>query len=215
VRREGSAVRTPLGVLLRTRLGAPPRILLGVVLGVLCTALLGACGGVRTGDDDVGEANASTTTSTVVPTQTSAAAPTTVDEARRQEDIVAPDATADPAARNSRYCQLARSWSDQDPFAAAGYDPRDPAQLEAAYRNTAAHQQRLLDAAPPELATDLSLLAQQWAAAVELFQTAAWDYGQLFEHPSPQVSAVLQGDRATQNAVSTIGGYDSRVCGVN
>jgi hypothetical protein len=197
----------------RTRRPTPVGVLVTAVLTALLVALLAGCGGVRTGDDDVADAGASTTSSSVVSTGATAP-PTTVDEARRQEDIVAPDATADPAARNSRYCQLSRSWTDQDPFAVAGYDPRDPAQLEAAYRQTAAHQHRLLDAAPPELAADLGLVARQWDAAVDLFQAASWDYAQLFDHPSPQVSAVLQGDRDTQNAVSSIGGYNSRVCGV-
>jgi hypothetical protein len=47
-----------------------------------------------------------------------------------------------------------------------------------------------------------------------LFESAAWDYSQLFERRSPQVTATLQGDQDTQNAVSTIAEYDSRVCGV-
>jgi hypothetical protein len=181
---------------------------------VVALAVAG-CGGVRTGDDDT-TADPTTSTAAVSTTAVPTTAPTATSsaDARQNEDIVSPDATVDPALRSSPYCQRARSWSRSNPLQATGYDPRDPRQLEAAYRAAAAHQHALLDVAPPELAAAVTLVAQQWDDVVALFEAAAWDYGQLFERRSAEVAATLQGDRDTQDATSTVGEYDVRVCGV-
>jgi hypothetical protein len=196
------------------RQGAGGRRVALVVLGLACAAVVAGCGGVRTGDDDTTSQATTTTgvaTSTVVPTT---AAPSTSPDARQNEDIVAPDVTVDPALVGSSYCQRARAWERQNPLLRTGYDPRNPAELESAYRATAEHQHALLDVAPAELQAPVSLVVQQWDAVVALFEAAQWDYGQLFERQSAQVAATLQGDRETQNATTTVSDYDVRVCGV-
>jgi hypothetical protein len=186
-----------------------------LLAGLAFTVGAAACGGIKTGDDDT-TAEATTTTAGAATSSTapSTAAATTSPDARQNEDIVGSDVTVDPVTKNSSYCQQARGWARQNPFLASGYDPHNPAQLESAYRATAEHEHRLLDVAPPELAPQLALVSRQWDAVVTLFESAGWDYDTLVARPSPQVTATLQGDRDTQNAVSVIGDYDSRVCGV-
>ncbi len=186
------------------------------VLVVLALGLVAAgCGGVKTGDDDTtAEATTTSRTATTDLPTTTAVPGSTAADARQNEDIVAPDVTVDPALRGSSYCQQARSWSRSNPLQATGYDPRNPAELESAYRATAEHEHALLDVAPTDLVPAMTLVARQWDAVVALFDAANWDYAELFERQSAQVAATLQGDRGTQDAATTVSDYDVRVCGV-
>ena len=183
-----------------------------LTLVVLAAACLSGCGAAKYGDDDTSLDSSASTTSTVATTTTlSPSTPTTVDR-RATDDIT--DASTSEVATNpsSPYCSIVRRWAEDDPTLADAYDPTDPTQLEAAYRATADEKHRLAVVLPPEIETDAILVTAYWDRVVALFATAGWDAELLFETPTPEITATVQGDRATQNAIARINDYDARVC---
>lgn len=186
---------------------------------MILVALLSSCGVARYGDDASATSapgpDGTTTASSTTSTTTTRTAPTaTTDNRQATEDISEASDTAVSLDTRSPYCTIVRNWAEIDPTLADSYDPADPALLEAAYRATAEEKRQLTEVAPPEIAADVALVSTYWETVIEIFAAARWDYARLFRRPDAETTAAVQGDRATQNALTRINEHDARVCGL-
>lgn len=163
------------------------------VAGVLAALLLVA--GCSDGDDEA----ASTT---------SQDAGTTAERSDSSSTTAPPEYTGDP---DSAFCTLLR---ETDPGTVLAGDAGDPASVEAAFGRLVDVLARATEAAPPEIADDVALVAAGIGALDGALAAVGYDFDAMATSGAAEEISTAVNDPAFVDAGARLSAYRTQVCGL-
>jgi hypothetical protein len=153
---------------------------------------------------------------TVAPALTEPADDTVaVDDTFPTLDTIAPVDTSFTGEGSTEFCALMKKYNDESPTDA--FNSNDPADLEKTWKQISETMAEIDTKAPPEIADDVSLVADAFQRLAQLMQDNDYDMlkvGQAMAD-DPELQSLVGGDGAELDAATArLDAYGVNVCGV-